>query len=370
MLRTKLHALPKLQRNLISILFSAACMTAAVLLSAVYYYFVGEISFNIILIFLFFLILVSSNTVNYAYGIICSLFVVLWYNYRFTYPYYKVNFTLSGYPVTFLFMSSITAFISTMTSHLVRQADLLAKWQKELAEAEKEKMRANLLRAISHDLRTPLTGIMGSSLTYLENSRLLSEEEKSSIVRNIYDDSTWLIHMVENLLTVTRISQQNLSISTREEPVEEVIAGAIERTERRHGGCSIRADIPQNLILLPMDAVLIEQVLINLLENALTHSGSSQPVELIVKEDTANVSFTIRDHGSGIPEEMQQHLFEGTDYTSGSADARKGMGIGLTVCKTIINAHHGTIIGRNHGSGAEFTFTLPKINEKKEIQKR
>ncbi len=370
MLRTKLHALPKLQRNLVSILFSAACMTAAVLLSAVYYYFVGEISFNIILIFLFFLILVSSNTVNYAYGIICSLFVVLWYNYRFTYPYYKVNFTLSGYPVTFLFMSSITAFISTMTSHLIRQADLLAKWQKELAEAEKEKMRANLLRAISHDLRTPLTGIMGSSLTYLENTNVLSEQEKNTIVENIYEDSTWLIHMVENLLTVTRINQQNLSISLREEAVEEIVAGAVQRTERRHEGCSIRTDIPENLIMLPMDAVLIEQVLINLLENAILHSGSALPVTLTVTENEDTVSFSVRDYGCGIPARMQDTLFDGTDYTTDTPDVHRGMGIGLSVCKTIITAHHGTIVGRNHASGAEFIFTLPKITEQKEIQKR
>ena len=212
MIRAKIHTLSKPKQHLASALLSVLCMAAAVAVSSLYYYFVQEISPNITLIFLFFLIFASSNTVGYGYGICCSLFIVLWYNYRFTFPYHKVNFSLEGYPITFLFMCSITIFISTLTSHLVRQADLIAKWQKELAEAEKERTRANLLRAISHDLRTPLTGIVGSSLAYLENGDFLSEEDKSTIVRNIYEDSTWLIHMVENLLTVTRIDRDKLSI--------------------------------------------------------------------------------------------------------------------------------------------------------------
>ena len=363
MIRAKIHTLSKPKQHLASALLSVLCMAAAVAVSSLYYYFVQEISPNITLIFLFFLIFASSNTVGYGYGICCSLFIVLWYNYRFTFPYHKVNFSLEGYPITFLFMCSITIFISTLTSHLVRQADLIAKWQKELAEAEKERTRANLLHAISHDLRTPLTGIVGSSLAYLENGDFLSEEDKSTIVRNIYEDSTWLIHMVENLLTVTRIDRDKLSISTREEPVEEVVAEALQRTERRYEGSMIQVSIPDEFIMIPMDAVLIEQVTINLLENALLHSGTTAPVELIVENHPDNVSFTIRDHGTGIPAEMLPHLFEGTDYISDTPDIQKGMGIGLVVCKTIITAHHGTIIGRNHRDGAEFTFTLPKRKE-------
>lgn len=174
---------------------------------------------NIALVYILALVLVARYTVGYAYGIVCSLFAVICVNYFFTYPYFELNFTLTGYPITFLGMLAITLLTSTTTSHLIRQASMIAEREKLLAEAEKEKMRANLLRAISHDLRTPLTGIIGNSSVYLENQNTLSEKEKTELISNIYNDSNWLLNMVENLLTVTRIKGDNLSIAVSEEGV-------------------------------------------------------------------------------------------------------------------------------------------------------
>ena len=258
-------------------------------------------------------------------------------------------------------MLAITLLTSTMTSHLTRQASVIAEREKLLALAEKEKMRANLLRAISHDLRTPLTSIIGNSSVYLENQETLTDDAKAAIVTNIYEDSNWLLNMVENLLTVTRIKEDNFTITTSLESVEEVLAEALQKLAKRYPDKTVNPTIPESFILLPMDAILIEQVIINLLENAIVHSGSSRPVDLIITDKPDCVSFTIKDYGVGIPQQHLADLFDGTSYTpSQTADARKGMGIGLSICKTIITAHHDTLIGRNHAEGAEFIFTLPK----------
>ena len=230
-------------------------------------------------------------------------------------------------------------------------------------------MRANLLRAVSHDLRTPLTGIIGNSQAYLDNRELLTEDEKIDIITNIYEDSSWLVNMVENLLTITRI-HSSLSIKTSEEPLEEVVGEALIRMQKQYPNCVIHAKIPEDFILLPMDAVLIEQVIINLLENALKHSGSDSPIDFIVENDSRNVTFIVRDYGNGISKAALSRLFSGTPISSPEADGQKGAGIGLVICKTIIDAHHGTILGRNHENGAEFLFTLPKKKEEHPCPKK
>lgn len=349
------------QQHIFSIFFSLFCMGIATGIAFLYYYLVPENTANIALVFILALVIVSRFTIGYWYGIGCCLIAVVCVNYLFTYPYFEINFTLTGYPITFIGMAAITLITSTLTSHLTVQAKVLAEREKLLAEAEKEKMRANLLRAISHDLRTPLTGIIGNSAVFLENQNRLTETEKKDIISNIYMDSNWLLNMVENLLTVTRIKGDNLSINTSEEPLEEVIAEALQKLHKRYPDTAIEVQVPEEFIMLPMDAILIEQVTINLLENAVIHAQSTKPIQLLVTDSPTEVSFTIRDYGVGLPEEMLGNLFDSTTYTpSGTSDAHRGMGIGLSICKTIITAHHGTLTGRNHENGAEFIFTLPK----------
>ena len=351
----------KAQQHTFSIIISLICMGAATGISYLYYLMVPENTGNISLIYILALVLVSRFSVGYWYGIVCCLCAVICINYLFTYPICQLNFTLTGYPITFIGMLAITLITSTLTSHLSMQAEVIAEREKLLAEAETEKMRANLLRAISHDLRTPLTGIIGNSSVFLENQDKLSEPEKHDIVSSIYNDSNWLLNMVENLLTVTRIKGDNLTINTSEEPVEEVISEALQKLHKRYPDVRIHAQVPEEFLLLPMDAILIEQVTINLLENAVIHSHSREPITLLVEDFPDCVSFTIRDYGVGLPERMLDNLFDGSTYTSSqTSDAHRGMGIGLSICKTIITAHHGTLVGRNHAHGAEFVFTLPK----------
>lgn len=341
-------------------LLTALILVAATVIAFCFFHIVPENPANIALIYITALVLTARFTSGYIYGIAASLVSVVGINYLFTYPYFQVNFTLTGYPVTFVFTLMISLMVSTMTSRIKEQADALVEREKLLMDAEKEKMRANLLRTVSHDLRTPLTGIIGNSSTYIDNHTELNESEKLELVSHIREDSNWLLNMVENLLSVTRINQNSMKIATSMESVEEVVAEAITRFYKRFPDADVKVQVPEEFLMIPMDAMLIEQVIINLLENAIVHSGSSLPVELTVVRVEKQVSFHVRDYGVGISSDRLETIFDGSSYRpESSTDGHKGMGIGLSICKTIITAHNGTIIATNHSSGCQFTFTLP-----------
>lgn len=230
-----------------------------------------------------------------------------------------------------------------------------------IVETEKEKMRSNLLRAVSHDLRTPLTGIIGASATILENEDLLDQAAKREFIAQIHEDSQWLIHMVENLLSVTRIKEDGANVVKMLEAGEEIIAEACSRIKKKYPDTKINVKVPDELLMIPMDATLIEQLIINLVENAILHSGSPTPIDIaLIKSDKESI-FTIRDYGHGLISENSDKLFTGP-YTQQNNESRKGMGIGLSICLSIIKAHGGTLIGKNvkdEVGGAIFTFTLP-----------
>ena len=231
-------------------------------------------------------------------------------------------------------------------------------------EAEKEKMRANLLRAVSHDLRTPLTSIIGASSSYLENEVFLSEEKKRNMVQHIGEDANWLLNMVENLLTVTRIRNDSASVNKSLEPVEEVLSEAVRRIKKRIPEMKLKVFMPEEFVMIPMDAMLIEQVLINLMENAWFHGRSERPIEVYTVNRKDMIFFYVRDYGVGIAPDRLESIFDG-EAQNGSADpdSSRGMGIGLSICKTIITAHGGGIRAKNHVEGAEISFWLPTEGE-------
>ena len=180
-------------------------------------------------------------------------------------------------------------------------------------------------------------------------------------MRHILEDSNWLLNMVENLLSVTRINNETAKVTKTSEPVEEVLSEAVIRLKKRLPDANIHVRVPEEFLMVPMDAVLIEQVLINLLENAVVHAESTEPIECYVESLSDYAIFHVRDYGVGIPSEKLATIFDGSSSTtSTSPDGRKGMGIGLSICKTIILAHGGEIKAINHTRGAEFYFTLPK----------
>ncbi|WP_197032416.1 sensor histidine kinase [Bacillus sp. UNC41MFS5] len=230
-----------------------------------------------------------------------------------------------------------------------------------LVESEKEKMRSNLLRAISHDLRTPLTAILGASSAILENQASFDESTKNNLIANIIEDSQWLIRMVENLLSVTRIHEGTMNVSKSPEAAEEIVAEAVSRIRKRFPESDISVKVPNELLIVPMDGTLIAQVLINLLENAVKHSQNNTAIDVNVKKNKNYAVIEVIDNGEGIAAEDLPYLF--TSFVPNgkkSADSSRGMGIGLSICMSIIKAHQGKMSAENRKSGgAVFRFSLP-----------
>lgn len=223
---------------------------------------------------------------------------------------------------------------------------------------ESEKIRNNLLRSISHDLRTPLTGIIGASGVIEESGDRIGAAGTRKLAANIREDAEWLLRMVENLLSVTRVSQAG-KIKKSEEAVEEVVAEAVRRCRKRFPGAQIRVQLPEEMVFAPMDATLVMQVLINLIENAVRYAGT--PIDISIRRQGTDAEFTVRDFGPGIEQEKQKTLFMSAQTQPDS----RGLGIGLTLCHSIITAHGGTIYETNHpDGGAQFVFTLPLEEEK------
>lgn len=319
---------------------------------------------NLTVVFTLATFLIAKYTTGYVWGILSAGIGVICINYIFSYPYFELDFFQVGYPLTFLGILIVSTVTSAMTTHIYKQNQLAMKQEALLMEAEKEKMRSNLLRAVSHDLRTPLAGMIGASSTYLEAKDYLSETEKEKLVQGIYEDANWLLHMVENLLSVTRIDQDTAKVTKTEEVLEEMVSEALIRFQKRYPQTHIEVTAPEEFLLIPMDATLIEQVIINLLENAVIHGKSMDRIDLIITKEKDLINFYIRDYGCGIVPEQLPFIFDGSPVSNEDKnDRRKGMGIGLSICKTIIVAHGGKIYARNHDKGAEFYFWLPLKEE-------
>ncbi len=306
------------------------------------------------LIFELAVVLVARFTSGYLFGLMASVFGVVWINYIFTYPYYKLNFTISGYPLTFLIMLAVTLAVSTLTSQIKRQ-------EKIRAEAEKEKMRGNLLRAVSHDIRTPLTSIMGGIDTILDGGQTLSPAVQRQLLRNMRDESSWLIGVVENLLSVTRVSGGAADLHKELEAGEEVLGAAAMKIQRRYPELDVQIHAPQALLMVPMDAILIQQVLINLMENSIQHGKTTTQLTLRLFQQAQQVVFEVEDNGEGIDGEIMPHLFRGYLSVSQSAasDRKRNMGIGLSACMSIVQAHGGSMQAENTPHGALLRFSLP-----------
>ena len=226
-------------------------------------------------------------------------------------------------------------------------------------ESEHERYRGNLLRAISHDLRTPLSGIMGTSEMIRDMSR--EDDPRHALAQGIWDDADWLRSLVENILNLTRLEDGRLVLQKQPEAVEEIIANALEHIAKRAPEREIGVDIPEDLLLVPMDARLIVQVLVNLLDNAIKHTAPEREIRIAVQRDGTDAVFCVADRGDGISPEDLPYIFR-TFYTSrhNRADAKRGIGLGLAICDAIVKAHGGTIRAENRtDGGALFRFTLP-----------
>ena len=228
--------------------------------------------------------------------------------------------------------------------------------------AEQEKLRANLLRTISHDLRTPLTSISGNAGNLLANDGIFDIETRRQIYTDIREDSEWLISLVENLLSVSRMGDGKSDIRMSAEVVSDVIEEAVRRTEKNASEHKLTVKESDGILLARMDARLIVQVLINLIDNAIKYTPSGSEIEISAVEKDNEIAITVADNGHGIADEIKPRVFD-MFYTGAEkiADSRRSLGLGLALCKSIVNAHGGEItVTDNKPHGAVFTFTLPK----------
>lgn len=308
------------------------------------------------LLFVLAVLFVSRLTDGYVYGILASMIAVVGVNFVFTYPYFEINFTITGYPLTFVVMLAVACSVSAMTTQIKKQEQIRL-------EVEKEKMRGNLLRAVSHDIRTPLTAIVGAASALIENHDDLSAEKRLALVKDIKAEAQWLIRIVENLLSITRIGDGSARIKKQEELVEEIVSSAVLKFKKRFPDVEVSVNMPEELLLVPMDGILIEQVLVNLLENSVLHGKNTSKIEIAVTEQEDRVRIFVNDNGAGIKPSLLPKLFEGNlqPEEGEESDSKRNMGIGLSVCMSIVKAHKGNMSAENRKTGgASVGFWLPR----------
>lgn len=244
---------------------------------------------------------------------------------------------------------------------LALEKELTARAKQQIEElAHQETLRANLLRAISHDLRTPLTSISGNAGILMENGAVLDEEKRRYLYRSIYDDSMWLINLVENLLSLTRMGNGSVSLNIRPELLDEVFHEALSHLDRNAEQHHISVELEDDLLMADMDARLIVQVVINLVNNAIKYTPAGSHISLSAVRAGPFVQVEVSDDGPGIADSAKQKIFD-MFYTADNSrgDGRRGLGLGLSLCRSIITAHGGEISVQDHQPhGSVFRFTL------------
>ncbi len=317
---------------------------------------ISETDFHVPLIFVLTVLIVSLTTDGYLFGLLASVVSVFGVNYAFTFPYFHFNFHMAGYPLTFMCMFVVSIITSTMMSRVRRG-------EQARMEAEREKMRSNLLRAISHDFRTPLTSIIGTLSLLRDDAGCISEENRRVLLDDAKNDAEWLINMTENILSITRFNADTApELHTEPQACEEVLGEALGRFRKQYPDFRVEVSIPDDLLVANMDAMLVEQVIVNLLVNVVLHSSGATHARLSLDRAGDMARFTVEDDGAGISHAAMEHLFEGHRISprSVNGDATRNMGIGLSVCRTIVRAHGGSMSASNRAEGgARFAFTIP-----------
>ncbi len=317
---------------------------------------------NFLIIYILGILLVAVFTRGYAYSAILSVVSVFGYNFFFTDPRWTLKIDDSKYLVTFFLMVAVGLGISALTFQLKKKMaqinSLNVEKMKLKSDAEKEQLKATLLRSISHDLRTPLTTIKNGAEVLLENPEIESAD-RNEILGDIISKADWTIRLVENLLSLTRIDSKKLTVKKTPEALEEVLPQAVRNVSGILGKRHIHYDMPEEMLVVPMDATLIMQVIGNILSNAVKHTDEDGNIWIKVWDTGKNAVFRIGNDGASIREEDLPHIFE-MYYTGGSDRNSEGVGLGLSICKLIVTAHGGQISARNAESGGViFEFNLP-----------
>ena len=311
------------------------------------------------MVFVLAVFLISMYTDGYLWGLAASLLCVLAVNFAFRSPYFAFNFTLPENLFSALVMLVVSIMTSTLTTRIKLQEQLRM-------ESETEKMRANLLRAVSHDLRTPLTSIYGACSTVIENYDSLAKEQKLKLLGEVCSDAQWLNRMVENLLSVTRFDTGTVSVQKTPTVLEELIDTVLVRFQKHYPDVNVTVDLPDSFVVIPMDSMLISQVLMNLLENAVLHGvDGAEHGEIWVRarETGGKLQIQVLDNGRGLPTELLG------PYARRDRELSRGH-LGLYNVDTILIKYYGEGFGlylenRTDGPGAVVTATLPIRREEK-----
>mgnify|MGYP000813210448 FL=1 len=325
--------------------------------------YIGFTESNVIMVYLLCVLLISIFTNGYIWSVAGSLVSVVLMNFFLTEPRFTLHTYDTGYPLTCVIMLAASMLTGTLASKLkkhVRMSEQAAYREKTL------QLRANLLRTISHDLRTPLTSISGNANNLMYNYDKLDNDTREQIFTDIYDDSEWLISLVENILFVTRFEDGTVTLNMSDQLIDEVIAEALKHINRKSCEHKIHVDCGKELLLVRMDVRLIIQVIINIVDNAIKYTQEGSDIYIKARKEGRYVIISVEDNGEGIPDDMKENVFD-TFFTCNNeiADNRRSLGLGLSLCKTIINAHGSELELRDntpHGCIFEFKLQLSEVH--------
>ncbi len=246
---------------------------------------------------------------------------------------------------------------SNQTALAIERANLADEAQQAQVRIETERLRNSLLSSVSHDLRTPLATIKGAATTILENGSKLDARTRQELLESVREEADRLNRLVQNLLEMTRLESGALQLRKEWHPLEEVIGAALSRLGKQLADRRVDTHVPTDLPLVPIDDVLIEQVLVNLLDNAIKYTPTSSPIRILATSTDEAVTVEVADHGPGLPRGEEDKVFE--KFYRGLPGGR-GAGLGLAISQGIVKAHGGHIWAQNlPEGGVAFLFTLP-----------
>ena len=290
-------------------------------------------------------------------AVLASFLCVLAYDYFFIEPFFSFSVSDIEYVFTLMVMLIVGQTISHLTIRVRRHIEVT---QTALKETEKERFRNLLLTSVSHDLRTPLTAIMGSASSILQSGDKLSADLQHELVQNIFDESERLSHLVNNILKLIRLEAGSMALSRQRHALDEIISSVLTKLDKQLAGRPVNVSIPEHLPLVPLDNILIEQVLINLLENAIKFTPANSALDIVLEQDQQDIKVAVVDRGPGIQPDDADKIFDKFYRGQKPETSGVGLGLGLAICKGIILAHNGKIwVQPRDEGGAAFCFSLP-----------
>jgi len=303
---------------------------------------------DLVLLYLL-VVVVAAARFGRGPSLVAATLSVLAFDFFFIPPYYTFLVTEKRYVLTFAIMLAVSLFTSRLSQRVTT-----------------EERRSSLLSALSHDLRTPLAAITGAATTLRDESAAIDSTQRREMLDTICEEAERLERLVRNLLDMTRLESGALAVKRQWLPLEEIVGSALTRLESQLEGRPVRTDLPADLPLVSVDAVLLEQVFVNLLENAAKYTPPGSAIEIVARAGDGAVAIDVADRGPGITSGDESRLFEkffrgrntGNTGWTGSA----GAGLGLAICRGVISAHGGTIAAANRpGGGAAFRMVLPIV---------